>query len=595
MNTAEPVCRRLALILFSLLITSLGASASPAQELQTPLVPPSPAQFKDQTQAVMERAEASFKKAEAAYAKGDKEEARRLFDEAVEVIMLSGMNLRANPRLDAYYTELVERIAAFDVPQRVNRPVTPPAQHLATQPSVAVHHLATPQAATAQTAQDDLPKANIEKSVIDDLSRVNENELAAVSANGIRIYGKYDFDFTVAQPVIQYINYFVTGRGRSTMEVGLQRSGRYRQMVEKIFKEERVPRDLLWLAQAESVWKPNALSHAAAKGIWQFIPSTGTRFGLTQTAWVDERSNPEKSTRAAARYLRWLYDHFAGDWMLAMAAYNSGENRIANAIAKCGYADFWELYNRNLIPQETRNYVPIILAITIISKNQSRYGFSVRPDPPINYEIASVPDQTDIRVVADLIGVPYEVVQDMNPELRRGTTPPGQAYGLRLPKGYKSQFEVAYAQLPEDQRLRGRSVVATRNEIARSEAAERADAVESNSRAAYRPTYTSKLSSYKVKRGDTLASLAKRHGVSTQELAKLNRMSSRGELLRGQTIRIPASVQKSSGSYNSRYATKSSAKSKLSKKSTKASKGKAAKKSATRKPAAKKSAPRRRR
>ena len=122
--------------------------------------------------------------------------------------------------------------------------------------------------------------------------------------------------------------------------------GRYREMVEKVFKEEKVPIDLIWLAQAESVWKPNALSRAAAKGIWQFIPSTGTRYGLAQTAWVDERSQPEKSTRAAARYLRWLHDHFAGDWLLAMAAYNSGENRVDGAIAKCGYADFWELYKR---------------------------------------------------------------------------------------------------------------------------------------------------------------------------------------------------------------------------------------------------------
>jgi membrane-bound lytic murein transglycosylase D len=218
--------------------------------------------------------------------------------------------------------------------------------------------------------------------VLDEVSEIKEDELTRVTADGIKIFGTYDFEFTVAPPVFQFINFFVAGRGHSTMEVGLQRSGRYRQMVEKIFKEERVPVDLMWLAQAESVWKPNALSRAAAKGIWQFIPSTGTRYGLEQTTWIDDRSQPEKSTRAAARYLRWLHDHFAGDWLLAMAAYNSGENRVDGAVARCGYADFWELYKRGLLPQETRNYVPCILSIIIISKNQKRYGFEVTPDLP---------------------------------------------------------------------------------------------------------------------------------------------------------------------------------------------------------------------
>src|ERR1044072_8145396 len=225
-------------------------------------------------------------------------------------------------------------------------------------------------------------------------------------------------------------------------------------MVEKMFREERVPQDLMWLAQAESVWKPNALSRAAAKGIWQFIPGTGTRYGLGQSQWIEDRSQPEKSTRAAARYLRWLHDHFAGDWLLAMAAYNSGENRVDAAVARSGYADFWELYKRNLLPQETRNYVPIILSIIIISKNQKRYGFDVKPDLPVNYDTFELPAQTDMKVAADLLNVPFEVMQDLNPELRRGVSPAGQRYTIRIPKGMKKQFEIAYADLPEDQRVR---------------------------------------------------------------------------------------------------------------------------------------------
>jgi membrane-bound lytic murein transglycosylase D len=364
-----------------------------------------------------------------------------------------------------------------------------------------------------------------EPSVLDEVSEIKDTELAMVTPDGIKIFGRYDFEFSVASPVLQFINFFVAGRGHSTMEVGLQRSGRYRQMVEKIFKEERVPLDLMWLAQAESVWKPNALSRAAAKGIWQFIPSTGTRYGLAQTTWVDDRSQPEKSTRAAARYLRWLHDHFAGDWLLAMAAYNSGENRVDSAIAKCGYADFWELYKRGLLPQETRNYVPCILSIIIISKNQKLYGFNITPDLPLLYDTFDVPGQTDLKVVSDLINVPYETVQDLNAELRRGTSPAGEKYTIKIPKGMKKQFEVAYADLPEAQRVR--KVTVPVDEVPDG----------------YRSSYRVQLASYQVRRGDTLASVARRSGVSVNELARLNRMSARGELRKGQTVKIPQQVR----------------------------------------------------
>ncbi len=297
---------------------------------------PRTAASSDISQSIIDRAEEAFKRGEEAQQKGLPDIARRFFDQAVDTVLSSGVDLRTNAKLDTYYRQLLERIHKYEA--------SPNDRH----------------------ELEDRPEV-VEPSLLDELSDIKETDLAMTTPDGIKIFGKYDFEFAVAPPVFQFINFFVAGRGHSTMEVGLQRSGRYRQMVEKIFKEERVPQDLIWLAQAESVWKPNALSRAAAKGIWQFIPSTGTRYGLAQTAWVDERSQPEKATRAAARYLRWLHDHFAGDWLLAMAAYNSGENRVDSAVARCGYADFWELYKRNLLPNETRNYVPIILAITIIS------------------------------------------------------------------------------------------------------------------------------------------------------------------------------------------------------------------------------------
>ncbi|HEY9232470.1 MAG TPA: transglycosylase SLT domain-containing protein [Blastocatellia bacterium] len=455
---------------------------------------PRTAASSDMAQSVIDRAEEAFKRGEEAQQKGLPDIARRFFDQAVDTVLNSGVDLRTNAKLDSYYRQLLERIHKYEA-QPGDR-----------------HEL------------EDRPEV-VEPSLLDELSDLKDTDLAMTTPDGIKIFGKYDFEFAVAPPVFQFVNFFVAGRGHSTMEVGLQRSGRYRQLAEKIFKEERVPQDLIWLAQAESVWKPNALSRAAAKGIWQFIPSTGSRYGLAQTAWIDERSQPEKATRAAARYLRWLHDHFAGDWLLAMAAYNSGENRVDSAVARCGYADFWELYKRNLLPQETRNYVPIILAITIISKNQKRYGFNVQPDPPMNYDTFELPAQTDMKVVADLVGVPYDSIQNLNPELRRGVSPPGQGYTLRLPKGIRKQFEVAYAELPEDQRVRKIQVPA-------EEMAER-----------YRPVYKTQVASYTVRRGDTMQSVARRYGVSVKEIARMNRMSARGELRKGQTVRIPQTVK----------------------------------------------------
>jgi len=533
------------------------------------------------------QSEQSYLAGEQALIKGHNEQAAKLFDQAVEIILKSGRSLSQNARLDAYYKDLVQRISQHKSKLSGNntrseslKALEPPAAPAAqdekssgAEQAVADkdRELAAPRDEAPAVDSKDRPKPQpveepqnrqevVEPALIDELSGINESELATVTPEGIKVFGRYDFEFSVAPPVFQFLNYFVAGRGRSTMETGLRRAGRYRQMAEKIFKEERVPLDLIWLAQAESVWKPNALSRAAAKGIWQFIPSTGSRYGLAQTTWIDDRSHPEKSTRAAARYLRFLHDYFAGDWLLAMAAYNSGEGRIANSIARCGYADFWEIHKRGLIPQETRNYVPIILSIIIVSKNQKRYGFNVSPDQPLNYDTFDLPGQTDLKVVADLLTLPYESVQDLNPELRRGTSPAGQPYTIKLPKGLKKSFETAYAALPEDQRVR--RVIIPREEIADSP----------------RQSYRAESASYQVRRGDTLAALARRHGVSVQELARMNGLSARGELRRGQSVRVPKSVRaargrdgKSSRSSIGRFRSREAAKSRVS--SQKAKKG----------------------
>ncbi|MBV9182255.1 MAG: lytic transglycosylase domain-containing protein, partial [Acidobacteria bacterium] len=198
-----------------------------------------------------------------------------------------------------------------------------------------------------------------------------------------------DLPLMMTDQVAGYINYFST-HGHGTLERALARSGRYREMIERILKEEGVPQDLIYLAQAESGFYPYAISRAGARGIWQFMASRARAYDLHRDFWMDERQDPEKSTRAAARHLRDLYNQF-GDWYLAMAAYNSGPGTVQNAVKRTGYADFWELYHRDVLPKETRNYVPIIVAVTIMAKNPNQYGLdAIVPDREIAYETVKI-------------------------------------------------------------------------------------------------------------------------------------------------------------------------------------------------------------
>ncbi|MBL8150632.1 MAG: lytic transglycosylase domain-containing protein [Blastocatellia bacterium] len=373
----------------------------------------------DLTQRVIRLAEQQYKVGEQQFNNGSYEQARESFDKAIDLLLEADTNVRKDSRFRAFYLDIVERIYRHQV-------------------------------VAAQGGTDGCTKQLYESSPLDELAKM-DLDAEGVSNEGAVDLKDLDFQVTSNPSVVQFINFFTQGKGRSTMETGLRRSGRYRAMAERIFKEEGVPLDIVWLAQVESVWVPYALSQAAAKGIWQFIPGTGARFGLRQDGWIDERVSPEKSTRAAARYLKFLNEFFAGDWLLAMAAYNCGEYGVDRAISKCGYADFWELYNRNLLPQETRNYVPAILAVTIIAKNPEKYGFKVQPDPEWSYDTYDLNSQVDLRVVASALNVSYETIRDLNPELKRGVTP--ENYSLRLPKNSREQFEAAFTQLDPNQYL----------------------------------------------------------------------------------------------------------------------------------------------
>src|SRR6185503_8353014 len=263
----------------------------------------------------------------------------------------------------------------------------------------------------------------------------------------------HDLPIDLNGRVLSALSYYQNGRGHGTMVVGLERLGMYRPMMERILKEEGVPLDLVFLAQAESAFLPRALSRAKAKGLWQFISSRGAEYGLRQTWWIDERSDPEKSTRAAARHLGDLYEEFK-DWNLAMAAYNAGPVRVSNALKKTGATTFWELADKKALPKETINYVPTILAFAIIGRDPGQYGFNVEPNPPLETERVELEEATDLRVIAENLGLPVDQVKELNPHVLRWTTPPDDSeFELVLPKGYSEKFMDKVANLPEKERI----------------------------------------------------------------------------------------------------------------------------------------------
>lgn len=253
--------------------------------------------------------------------------------------------------------------------------------------------------------------------------------------------------------VLGYINYF-SGKGRRTIEYGLERAGKYQPMISKILEEEGVPQELIHLAQAESGFLPRAVSRAAAEGMWQFVKFRGNEYGLMQTPYSDDRLDPEKATRAAAHHLHDLYNEFH-DWYLAIAAYNCGPGAVERAVERTGYADYWELRARHAIPNETANYVPIILAMTIMEKNASEYGLDhLSLDQPLEYDSLKLDYPTNLALIGDVADVAMPELQQLNPALLRGTAPTG--YDLRLPKGMAQQVDAALAKVPAEIRASSR-------------------------------------------------------------------------------------------------------------------------------------------
>ena len=253
--------------------------------------------------------------------------------------------------------------------------------------------------------------------------------------------------------ILGYVNYF-SGRGHRTIENGLVRAGRYEPMITKIFAEEGIPPELIRLAQAESGFMPRAVSVAAAKGMWQFMKFRGNEYGLHQTQWTDDRLDPEMATRAAAHHLHDLFNEFH-DWYLAMAAYNCGPGVIEKAVERTGYADFWELRSRGVLPQQTANYVPIILAMTIVAKNAPEYGiYDLVPEKPVEYDTLPLDANVNLGLISDLTETPIPELQQLNPALLRGTAPEG--YNLHVPKGMLEDVKAGLASVPAGTRATAR-------------------------------------------------------------------------------------------------------------------------------------------
>jgi membrane-bound lytic murein transglycosylase D len=391
-----------------------------------------------------------------------------------------------------------------------------------------------------------------------------------------------DLPLMMTDQVAGYINYF-SNRGRGTVERALARSGRYEDMIRRILREEGVPQELIYLAQAESGFHPLAVSRAGARGMWQFMGSRAKGYGLERSWWVDDRQDPEKATRAAAHHLKDLYNQF-GDWYLAMAAYNSGPGTVQSAVKRTGYADFWELYRRNVLPRETRNYVPIILAVTIMAKNPGQYGLdSVVKEKPVPYDAVKISYPIDLRLAAECVDATAEDLLDLNPSLLRLTTPKDREFELHLPAGTADKFQTAVASIPADKRVwwryhkvQGGETLASIARTYHTTPKSIAEANDLNGGPSYdslapesrliipiapgkqsdTSTYAHATTHYKIHKGDTVESVAENFGVSVRMLRVWNHL--KGSSLAGRRIlylHLPVSRSASETQFATRHST----------------------------------------
>jgi membrane-bound lytic murein transglycosylase D len=468
----------------SLSIVGCGSSLKTAKPAVTPASAPAvviaeapaPAPVQDPVVTLIAQSQQQLADGEGELSLGHLEQARKAFDNAIDVLLQSPYGARSEPRIRQHFDRLVERISAYEV--------------------------------TALAQGDGFVEKKSEPASIDDLlalstfdkpvpnaalQNVVESDLSQTS---------HDIDIPLNSRVLSYIELF-QGNLREFIDEGLRRGARYMPMIQDEFKKAGVPLDLAYVPLVESAFKTNAQSRAKAKGMWQFMRGTGIEHGLKQNWYIDERSDPEKATKAAAQYLKRLGSMFDGDWHLALASYNGGPGRVQRAMKRARKDDFWELSKApRVLPRETREYVPMILAAMVIAKNPAQYGFNLEPAEPLAYERVTVKDPVDLRLVAEWTGTPIDDIEGLNPELRRWTTPVRTAgYEVKVPVGTGDAFRARLAEVT--------------------------------------PESLASFQWHTVKRGDSLLTISRKLKVKQADLAEANYMSIRAHVSPGQQLIIP--------------------------------------------------------
>jgi peptidoglycan lytic transglycosylase D len=477
-------------------------------------------------EALIRSVEEKFASGEQNYKAGHLEAARKDFDQAMDELLASPYDLGSDPQLSELFHRMVDTVYTDEL--------------------------------QAFRAGDGFNEAPAVPAAIDEVAEMTfpvDPRLKARAEEAAKNIS-HDLPLTVNDEVLSFLNFFQTPHGRAIVENGLRRAGRYREMIARVLAQEGVPQDLIYLAQAESAFQPTALSRAGARGMWQFVAYRGQEYGLRHTWWLDERQDPEKATHAAAQHLRDLYLLF-GDWYLAMAAYNCGPGNVQKAIERTGYADFWELYRRNVLPRETKNYVPIILALTLIAKDAPHYGIQAEPEAPVPSDVVKPGRAIDLRLVAETIDVDVETLRSLNPSLLRLATPDDPSFELHLPAGTAERFSAEIADIPADKWVSWRrhrvapgetlTAIAKKYHVTAKAIAE-ANSLESQTSLntgekiiipAIQPEAESKrhLVSYRVRKGDTLGGIADRFGVETDDVRKWNKLSA-NHVRSGMVLRI---------------------------------------------------------
>lgn len=550
----------------------------------------------DAVNGVLAESGRAFNEGLLAYEDNKLSEAGARFNKSVEVFLYSTLNIQREPKLQGCYNQLIETIYRIEFPSDTHFPqvknlaqtcgwnidaaladkISTIARASLTKTVVPGGNVLATNTAAANQTKGGFNTQGFEPSPLDELSQlvltadeqqIENNPVAQQQYQYIQYAvanRSLGFSFQVHPMIQQYINYY-RGRGRTTMEVGLYRSGMFMRMARRIFKEEGIPENVAWLGQVESAWKPSALSWAAASGLWQFIPGTGARYGLRRTAYVDERNSFDEATRASARYLKFLANRYNGNWELAMAAYNSGEGNVDRAIRRAGVANFWVAYP--YLPNETRNYVPNILATILIANNPSEYGFGhIRPAPSLQYDRIRVPAMTNLSIIAQASDSSVQYIRYLNPHLRSNTTPP-EPYVINVPAGKANEVVAIFKRIPATkinttnlansmsgetwQTVANRTGVSVNDLIAANPGMPvprgkvvipfSGNGVQSivYSRPVNAPAAASGVRVVKAKSGDTVQKLAEREKADPVEVAKYNGLLPNSVLGAGREIKLP--------------------------------------------------------